>query len=57
MHREFPGKFESSNLSRDDLGREIGRRLRASSLLLRQRHEGRAAQGAGAERRAGLGRE
>ena len=28
-HREFPGKFESSNLSRDDLSREIGRRTSA----------------------------
>ena len=24
-HREFPGKFESSNLSRDNASREIGR--------------------------------
>ena len=24
-HREFPGKFESRNLSRDNLSREIGR--------------------------------
>ena len=29
-HREFPGKFESSSLSRDNLSREIGRRLRAA---------------------------
>ena len=27
--REFPGGFESSNLSREDLGREIGRKLRS----------------------------
>ena len=26
VHREYPGKFESSNLSRDILSREIGRR-------------------------------
>ena len=25
VHGEFPGKFESSNLSRDNLSREIGR--------------------------------
>ena len=25
MHREFPGKLESSNLSREILSREIGR--------------------------------
>ena len=25
VHREFAGQFESTNLSRDDLGREIGR--------------------------------
>ena len=25
-HREFPGKFEASNLSRDNLSREMGRR-------------------------------
>ena len=25
MHREIPGNFESTNLSRDNLSREIGR--------------------------------
>ena len=25
VHRESPGKFESNNLTRDNLGREIGR--------------------------------
>ena len=25
VHREFPGKFESSNISRDNVSREIGR--------------------------------
>ena len=25
VHRGFPGKFQSSNLSRDNLGREIAR--------------------------------
>ena len=25
VHREFPGKFESSNLSRGNLSREMGR--------------------------------
>ena len=27
VHREFPGKFESSNLSRDNVSREIGRSI------------------------------
>ena len=31
VHREFPRKFESSNLSRDNLSREIGRRLAVAS--------------------------
>ena len=30
-HREFPGKFESSNLSRDNPSREIGRSLETNS--------------------------
>ena len=31
-HRELPGKFESSNLSRDNVSREIGR-MRAAPLV------------------------
>ena len=34
VHREFPGKLESSNLSMDDLSREIGRTLLWLSLLV-----------------------
>ena len=30
-HREFPGKFESANLSRENLSREIGRKTRRFS--------------------------
>ena len=33
-HRESPGKFESRNLSRDNLSREIGR-SKGFSLLVR----------------------
>ena len=32
VHREFPGKFESSNLSRNNLSREIGRTRRGCGL-------------------------
>ena len=32
LMREFPGKFESTNLSRDNLSREIGGRLRGHPL-------------------------
>ena len=28
---EFPGRFESTNLSRDDIGGEIGRSVEAAS--------------------------
>ena len=28
VHRGFPGKFESSNVSRDNISREIGRTAR-----------------------------
>ena len=35
--REVPGKFESSNLSRDNLSREIGRK--AETVVGRQRSE------------------
>ena len=36
MSREFPAKFESSNLGRDNLSREIGRRVAVDSASLRQ---------------------
>ena len=34
-HREFPGKFESSNVSRDNVSREIGR-TRQKFIHIRQ---------------------
>ena len=41
VHGKFPGKLESSNLSRDNLGREIGRNVeltdRASVGILAER--------------------
>ena len=38
-HREFPGKFESSNVSRGNVSREIGRSFR-NALSLAAGHSG-----------------
>ena len=42
-HREFPGKFESSNLSRDNLRREIGRMIREGPRFITLRKPGEPA--------------
>ena len=43
-HREFPGKFESSNVSRDNVSREIGRTGRTTLRVISEAQEVRAQQ-------------